>query len=724
MPETMPRAEVSMIPEPMDAETLQPVTLEGVSALRDVAEVLVTGRKQVQEEMAQAIADGVFDGHGVKQSVVSRSPSSARKQQSEPVRESGRGAGARRPMSGIMEEAMVESMQAVAGERAGGVMVRPASMGEESTSVRIARILSERARREAQGVPEHQDARPDPEMTPATTQEQQRSEISMADSKAQVFEAEQLAAFIAGEQEKAAPAAAPPEAQEALPFQDVGTLLSVVDTGLQESEPTETGKETLRRRVEEARNGGNGSTPANEADRVAKRKKQVLSVPETLLNDSPTPQPARKAGARPDMPQRARVVPFTTVETVRKRSHSVQRYRGFRGLAESPYRAEDDIRMALTGRSAYDELGNLVKESLPAKGRGKPLATDSSDAVEEAETAVEKVAVEEVPQQATPTVEAEPAQAETVAPETPAVKVVRPAPGSGAVNITRRLHPYEREEIVEAPPVVEEMSADSEPVADVQRAAEEAVEAVAKPQGAEELVVSEPAVKAAEAPVVDEGLIHVAMPEVTPPETPFIRNEAAAYTATTLEGAREVAEEVVESLTQVVSEATTTGEEAAAVEQPQEAQQDDTALARTVTSVSGSYWEVPVESVSMGMFNLLGDMVGGVVEVSERGGRRIAESARSLTNRQPTDVVEHEVQGPLVSRMARRVTGGARGMMSGAAQVVRGGGDVVVGSLGCVVGSVTYMSHYLTKERVKGADSSGRKAASETVLEARNLTNP
>ena len=125
---------------------------------------------------------------------------------------------------------------------------------------------------------------------------------------------------------------------------------------------------------------------------------------------------------------------------------------------------------------------------------------------------------------------------------------------------------------------------------------------------------------------------------------------------------------------------------------------------------------VPVENLTAGIFNALGDAVGSVVNPSPRGGeprptgasqgRKVAKKSQGMPMAAP--VVERIMMGQAATsaqkknfhstlmhsphefsaRMGGRVVGGVRGVFSGAESVAVGGKDIVLGVMGCVTGVV------------------------------------
>ena len=119
---------------------------------------------------------------------------------------------------------------------------------------------------------------------------------------------------------------------------------------------------------------------------------------------------------------------------------------------------------------------------------------------------------------------------------------------------------------------------------------------------------------------------------------------------------------------------------------------------------------VPVESLTSGIFNALGDAVGSVVHknrvvptkkqenkrgleprgmpmaapVVERIVGRTSAVAQKKNSRSTLTHSPHEYS----ARMGGRVVGGVRGVFSGAGSILIGGKDLVFGVVGCVTGTV------------------------------------
>ena len=83
---------------------------------------------------------------------------------------------------------------------------------------------------------------------------------------------------------------------------------------------------------------------------------------------------------------------------------------------------------------------------------------------------------------------------------------------------------------------------------------------------------------------------------------------------------------------------------------------------------------VAVESLGEGVFNALGDLVGGVVQVGRVLGRGVKQVVA-------VDPVSH-TSG--TARMADKMAKGMRGVVKGAGAIVKGSGNIVVGAVGVV----------------------------------------
>ncbi|CAK0756181.1 conserved hypothetical protein [Gammaproteobacteria bacterium] len=83
---------------------------------------------------------------------------------------------------------------------------------------------------------------------------------------------------------------------------------------------------------------------------------------------------------------------------------------------------------------------------------------------------------------------------------------------------------------------------------------------------------------------------------------------------------------------------------------------------------------VPVESFGTGVFNLLGDMVGGVVYLA----RTVGGGVKKAVAPNPAS------QASGTAQMADKMAKGVREVFSGAGNIVKGSGNIVIGTLGVV----------------------------------------
>lgn len=111
-----------------------------------------------------------------------------------------------------------------------------------------------------------------------------------------------------------------------------------------------------------------------------------------------------------------------------------------------------------------------------------------------------------------------------------------------------------------------------------------------------------------------------------------------------------------------------------------------------------SYWEVPVETLGVGVLQLLGNTVGGVVHIGKRvagkgrGSPSVAYRAGSADRHIKSEIKTLKRGQQMKTVMAGRVGGGVRGVVSGVGQIAKGGVNIVVGSLGCLGGALVCIS--------------------------------
>ncbi|MEI6413994.1 MAG: hypothetical protein WCP34_06990 [Pseudomonadota bacterium] len=127
----------------------------------------------------------------------------------------------------------------------------------------------------------------------------------------------------------------------------------------------------------------------------------------------------------------------------------------------------------------------------------------------------------------------------------------------------------------------------------------------------------------------------------------------------------------------------------------------------------GSSGQVPVESLGTGIYNILGDMVGGVVTLA----RALGGGVKQAVAPDPTS------QASGTTQMADKMVRGVRGVFSGAGEIVKGGGNIVVGTIGVVtmpvveaVGAVIHSvkSPSRPEESVKESTASSRTSQSDS----------
>ncbi|MBF0123857.1 MAG: hypothetical protein HQL60_00815, partial [Magnetococcales bacterium] len=111
---------------------------------------------------------------------------------------------------------------------------------------------------------------------------------------------------------------------------------------------------------------------------------------------------------------------------------------------------------------------------------------------------------------------------------------------------------------------------------------------------------------------------------------------------------------------------------------------------RRVTADGGM--EIPVESLGTGIFNALGDMVGGVVQIT-RSLKKRAGGASAPVAPIADDYEEDFGSKPIAAasstvRMANRMTSGVLGVVTGVGDIVKGGSNIVVGTVGVVTAPV------------------------------------
>jgi hypothetical protein len=98
---------------------------------------------------------------------------------------------------------------------------------------------------------------------------------------------------------------------------------------------------------------------------------------------------------------------------------------------------------------------------------------------------------------------------------------------------------------------------------------------------------------------------------------------------------------------------------------------------------------IPVEDLGVGVFNALGDMVGGVVHLARAvgGGVKKVVDTSSVSQESGTN----------------RMVLGAQGMLTGVKEIVKGGGNIVIGTIGLVTVPVAAVIKSMNKSESKEA---------------------
>jgi hypothetical protein len=96
-----------------------------------------------------------------------------------------------------------------------------------------------------------------------------------------------------------------------------------------------------------------------------------------------------------------------------------------------------------------------------------------------------------------------------------------------------------------------------------------------------------------------------------------------------------------------------------------------------------------VEDLGVGVFNALGDMVGGVVHLARAvgGGVKKVVDTSSVSQESGTN----------------RMVLGAQGMLTGVKEIVKGGGNIVIGTIGLVTVPVAAVIKSMNKSESKEA---------------------
>ncbi len=89
--------------------------------------------------------------------------------------------------------------------------------------------------------------------------------------------------------------------------------------------------------------------------------------------------------------------------------------------------------------------------------------------------------------------------------------------------------------------------------------------------------------------------------------------------------------------------------------------------------------EIPVESLGAGLYNALGDMVGGVVHASRKISDKVGGGSA-----QESPPAESGPSNTGTDRAAKKVAKGVHGVFGGASEIVKGGGNIVIGAVGIV----------------------------------------
>ena len=124
---------------------------------------------------------------------------------------------------------------------------------------------------------------------------------------------------------------------------------------------------------------------------------------------------------------------------------------------------------------------------------------------------------------------------------------------------------------------------------------------------------------------------------------------------------------------------------------------------------------VAVESLGVGIFNALGDMVGGVVQI----GRSIGSGAKKVVAVDPVTSTSG------TARMADKMTRGVRGVFAGTGEIVKGSGNIVVGAIGVVtLPVVEAVGAVITSIATSGkAAAKPGKAAAESAAPSQNSSS-
>ncbi len=329
-------------------------------------------------------------------------------------------------------------------------------------------------------------------------------------------------------------------------------------------------------------------------------------------------------------------------------------------------------------------------------------------------------------------------------PPTPVLQVV-PTPGrrerlaadrEAALMMTRaRSEAYREEETPPMGPTAETVAAAWEAASTVAAVREgylPPVMAEAPP------VISEPEPRLEETPAVApeaEGPRITEEPPQAPPEAevpvpePVVAEQPAAQAAPQVEEPLPQVEEplpqVEEPLPQVEEPAPEVSEEEAqaaiaaaeealwTVGEDEEEEADDAVTPELVAQIARKVAEeaagvapapsrggdyVPVEGLGLGIVNLLGDAVGGVIRTGRGvgalvGGRKKSSGRNAViqeTMRLPAPLPAPEPASAFESSalMGGRVVHGVSGILSGTGAILVGGRDIVVGAVGCVTGTV------------------------------------
>ncbi len=122
----------------------------------------------------------------------------------------------------------------------------------------------------------------------------------------------------------------------------------------------------------------------------------------------------------------------------------------------------------------------------------------------------------------------------------------------------------------------------------------------------------------------------------------------------------------------------------------------------------------PVESLGVGIFNLLGDAVGMVVHAGRRAApkKRTAPAVKTPPVPKPVPARKKpatRTPTEFTARMGGRVAHGVKGVFTGAGSILVGGKEIVIGTVGCVTSTVDFFNEALFRKRNASADQPRKK---------------